>query len=225
MAHGGTLFLDEVGDMSLSTQAKLLRVIQEKEFERLGGVETLKVDVRILAATNRDLEKMAEEGLFRMDLYYRLSVFPVSLPPLRKRADDILDLAESFAKKFSPVPEKPIQISSEASRLLMAYDWPGNIRELENIIERAAVLCGPEGMIEARHLPAWLQARKDEQEPKTLDDAVSALERRLIVEALEETGGHVTRAALKLGLTERKMSLRMNKYKIDFRSFRARKQL
>jgi Nif-specific regulatory protein len=225
MAHGGTLFLDEVGDMSLATQAKLLRVIQEKEFERLGGGETLKVDVRILAATNRDLEKMAEEGLFRMDLYYRLSVFPVSLPPLRKRVDDIMDLAESFAQKFSPHPGKPIQISSEASRLLMAYEWPGNIRELENIIERAAVLCGPEGVIEARHLPAWLQARKDDSEPKTLDDAVASLERRLISEALEATGGHVTQAAGRLGLTERKMSLRMAKYRIDFRQFRGKKQL
>ncbi|MDR2612703.1 MAG: sigma 54-interacting transcriptional regulator [Deltaproteobacteria bacterium] len=223
MAHGGTLFLDEVGDMSLATQAKLLRVIQEKEFERLGGGETLKVDVRILAATNRDLEKMAEEGLFRMDLYYRLSVFPVSLPPLRKRADDIMDLAESFAQKFSPVPGRPIQISSEASRLLMAYEWPGNIRELENIIERAAVLCGPEGVIEARHLPAWLQSRKGEKEPKTLDEAVESLERRLLTEALEATGGHVTRAAGRLGLTERKMSLRMAKYKIDFRKYRSRK--
>jgi Nif-specific regulatory protein len=220
MAHGGTLFLDEVGDMSLATQAKLLRVIQEKEFERLGGGETLKVDVRILAATNRDLEKMAEDGLFRMDLYYRLSVFPVSLPPLRKRADDIMDLAESFAQKFSQQPDRPIQISSEASRLLMSYEWPGNIRELENIIERAAVLCGPEGAIEARHLPAWLQDKKEEKFPKTLDDAVALLERKLINDALETTGGHVTQAASKLGLTERKMSLRMAKYQIDFRTFR-----
>ncbi|MDR1041212.1 MAG: sigma 54-interacting transcriptional regulator [Deltaproteobacteria bacterium] len=224
MAHGGTLFLDEVGDMSLSTQAKLLRVIQEKEFERLGGGETLKVDVRILAATNRDLEKMAEDGQFRMDLYYRLSVFPVSLPPLRKRADDIMDLAESFAQKFSPQPSRPIQISSEASRLLMAYEWPGNIRELENYIERAAVLCGPEGVIEERHLPTWLQAQQDDGEPRTLDDSVASLEKRLISEALESTGGHVTQAAAKLGLTERKMSLRMVKYKIDFRTFRSKRQ-
>jgi Nif-specific regulatory protein len=223
MAHGGTLFLDEVGDMSLSTQAKLLRVIQEKEFERLGGGETLKVDVRIVAATNRDLERMAEEGQFRMDLYYRLSVFPVSLPPLRKRVDDIMELAESFAQKFSPYPDRQIRISSEASRLLMAYEWPGNIRELENIIERAVVLCGPEGTIEARHLPAWLQIQRDDKEPRTLDDAVAVLERRMINEALEVTGGHVTLAAGKLGLSERKMSLRMAKYKIDFRNFRPRK--
>ncbi|MDR2353713.1 MAG: sigma 54-interacting transcriptional regulator [Deltaproteobacteria bacterium] len=223
MAHGGTLFLDEVGDMSLATQAKLLRVIQEKEFERLGGGETIKVDVRIVAATNRDLEKMADDGLFRMDLYYRLSVFPVSLPPLRKRVDDIMDLAESFAQKFSPDPERQIHISSEASRLLLAYDWPGNIRELENIVERAVVLCGPEGKIEARHLPAWLQTQKDEKEPRTLDDAVARLEQKLIQEALDSTGGHVTQAAAKLGLTERKMSLRMAKYKIDYRNFRQKK--
>ncbi|MDR3203964.1 MAG: sigma 54-interacting transcriptional regulator [Deltaproteobacteria bacterium] len=223
MAHGGTLFLDEVGDMSLATQAKLLRVIQEKEFERLGGGETIKVDVRLLAATNRDLEKMAEEGRFRMDLYYRLSVFPLSLPPLRKRVEDIMELAENFALKFSPDQSKPIHISSEASRLLRSYDWPGNIRELENIIERAAVLCGPEVVIEVRHLPVWLQGKRDDNEPKTLDDAVSSLEKRLINEALEATGGHVTQAAARLGLTERKMSLRMEKYNIDYRPFRVKK--
>ncbi|MDR1036752.1 MAG: sigma 54-interacting transcriptional regulator [Deltaproteobacteria bacterium] len=223
MAHGGTLFLDEVGDMSLATQAKLLRVIQEKEFERLGGGESLKVDVRIIAATNRDLEKMAEDGLFRMDLYYRLSVFPVSLPPLRKRMGDVMALAESFAQKLSQKDSKTIQISSEASRLLMAYEWPGNIRELENIIERAVVLCGPEGVIEARHIPVWLQAKKEEKETRTLDDAVASLEQRLISEALEATGGHVMQAADKLGLTERKMSLRMAKYQIDFRQFRPRR--
>ncbi|MDR2442929.1 MAG: sigma 54-interacting transcriptional regulator [Deltaproteobacteria bacterium] len=223
MAHGGTLFLDEVGDMSLATQAKLLRVIQEKEFERLGGGETIKVDVRLLAATNRDLEKMAEEGRFRMDLYYRLSVFPLSLPPLRKRLEDIIDLAETFAVKFSTDPDNPIHISNEAFRLLRAYEWPGNIRELENIIERAVVLCGPDGLIEARHLPTWLQGRQEDKEPRTLDEAVSSLEKRLINEALEATGGHVTQAAARLGLTERKMSLRMEKYNIDFRPFRPKK--
>jgi Nif-specific regulatory protein len=223
MAHSGTLFLDEVGDMSLTTQAKLLRVLQEKEFERLGGGETIKVDVRLVAATNRDLEKMAEESLFRKDLYYRLSVFPLSLPPLRKRVEDIMILAENFAKKFSSDPEKPIRISTEAYKLLRAYEWPGNIRELENIVERAAVLCGPEGLIEARHLPVWLQGRQDEKEPKTLYEAVAILEKRLICEALEATNGHVTLAADRLGLTERKMSLRMNKYDIDFRTFRVKR--
>jgi Nif-specific regulatory protein len=221
MAHGGTLFLDEVGDMSLATQAKLLRVIQEKEFERLGGGQTIKVDVRLVAATNRELEKMAEEGRFRMDLYYRLSVFPLSLPPLRKRVEDIMELAENFAVRFSAEQDKPIHISNEAYSLLRAYEWPGNIRELENIIERAVVLCGPEGIIEARHLPAWLQSQNLKKEPRTLEEAVSSLERRLIIEALEDTAGHVTQAALRLGLTERKMSLRMEKYNIDFRHFRS----
>jgi Nif-specific regulatory protein len=194
MAHGGTLFLDEVGDMSLATQAKLLRVIQEKEFERLGGGQTLKVDVRLVAATNRDLEKMSEEGRFRMDLYYRLSVFPLSLPPLRKRVEDIMELAENFAAKFSADQEKPIHISNEAYILLRAYEWPGNIRELENIIERAVVLCGPEGVIEARHLPAWLQNQSLKNEPKTLEEAFSSLERWIIIEALEDTEGHVFQA-------------------------------
>jgi Nif-specific regulatory protein len=222
MAHGGTLFLDEVGDMSLATQAKLLRVLQEKEFERVGGGETLKVDVRLVAATNRELEKMVEEGGFRQDLYYRLSVFPLSLPPLRKRPEDVMDLAEHFARKFSADPQNPIKISSEAFKLLRAYNWPGNIRELENVVERAAVLCGPEGVVFARHLPVWLQDRENPVEPKTLVDAVAALEKRLISEALEATGGHVTQAAKMLGLTERKMSLRMEKYDIDYRPFRAK---
>jgi Nif-specific regulatory protein len=225
MAHGGTLFLDEVGDMSLSTQAKLLRVLQEKEFERLGGGETLKVDVRLLAATNRDLEKMVEEGRFRQDLYYRLSVFPLSLPPLRQRLEDVMDLAENFARKFSHDPGKPIRISSDAYRLLMDYGWPGNIRELENVVERAAVLCGQDGVIEARHLPVWLRSHPEgETEPQTLREAVDSLEKRLISSALESTCGHVTQAAKRLGLTERKMSLRMEKYQIDYRPFRPRHQ-
>ncbi|MDR1166228.1 MAG: sigma 54-interacting transcriptional regulator [Deltaproteobacteria bacterium] len=224
MAHGGTLFLDEVGDMSLATQAKLLRVIQEKEFERVGGGETLKVDARILAATNRDLEKMAEEGLFRKDLYYRLSVFPVSLPPLRHRREDILELAETFAQKFKLSPQGAARLSGEAAKALLAYDWPGNIRELENVIERAVILLGPlGGEIEARHLPAWLNPSPGARGPDTLQEAVAHLEKMMISEALADTGGRVTQAAEKLGLSERKMSLRMTRYKIDFHDFRGKK--
>jgi Nif-specific regulatory protein len=166
---------------------------------------------------------MVEDGRFRQDLYYRLSVFPLSLPPLRQRLEDIMDLAENFAKKFSTDPRKPIRISSDAYRLLMDYGWPGNIRELENVIERAAVLCGQDGRIEARHLPVWLQIKGDEDGgPRTLKESLALMEKRLIGEALEATGGHVTQAAVRLGLTERKMSLRMEKYAIDFRTFRAK---
>jgi Nif-specific regulatory protein len=135
-----------------------------------------------------------------------------------------MDLAENFAKKFSADPDDPIRVSTEAYRLLMTYEWPGNIRELENVIERAAVLRGQDGLIEARHLPVWLQGREEELEPRTLKEAVAALERRLINEALEMTEGHVTQAAVRLGLTERKMSLRMEKYNIDYRPFRGKSQ-
>jgi Nif-specific regulatory protein len=158
MAQGGTLFLDEIGDMTPLTQSKLLRAIQEKEFERVGGTETIRVDVRLIAATNRDLEEMTGAGLFRQDLYYRLSVFPIILPPLRRRRDDIMPLVVHFIDKISERNHKKIvRIAPEAVTLLMHYDWPGNIRELENVIERAIIICGTDGVIDARYLPVWLQ--------------------------------------------------------------------
>lgn len=217
MAHGGTLFLDEVGDMALPTQAKLLRVLQEKEFERVGGTETLHVDVRLLAATNRNLEAMVGQGTFRQDLYYRLSVFPLMLPPLRGRRGDIMPLAAHFIHKLG----KEARISSPAADMLMSYGWPGNIRELENVIERAVILCGADGEIRVEHLPVWLHgALPAEPAAATLEGALNALEERMIVEALEVAKGNMAKAAASLGVTERIMGLRMKKYSLDFRSFR-----
>ncbi|MDR1243278.1 MAG: sigma 54-interacting transcriptional regulator [Deltaproteobacteria bacterium] len=274
MAHGGTLFLDEVADMTTLTQSKLLRAIQEKEFERVGGSETIRVDVRLIAATNRNLEEMVSAGLFRQDLYYRLSVFPIILPPLRRRRDDIMPLAVHFIDKISEVNHKKIlRIAPDAITMLMQYDWPGNIRELENVIERAIILSGAEGVIDCRHLPAWLQPggtdaanhphasapaeewkkrvadastangngangrRADgygteeeygreaagpftSTEDATLEEALNALEKRMIMESLEESGGNMAKAARKLGITERIMGLRMKKYSLDYRYFR-----
>lgn len=229
MAHGGTLFLDEVGDMTPLTQAKLLRAIQEKEFERVGGAETLRVDVRLIAATNRNLEKMAAQGIFRQDLYYRLSVFPVILPPLRERRDDIMALVTHFVDKASEGNRRKIaRITSQAANLLMAYDWPGNIRELENVVERAVIVCGVDGVIDAQHLPAWLQDLRPAfggegttlGKDATLEQAVEALEKRMIVEALHDSGGNMARTAQRLGVTERIMGLRMKKYGLDYKEFR-----
>lgn len=222
MAHGGTLFLDEVGDMTPLTQAKLLRALQEKEFERVGGTQTLRVDVRMIAATNRDLEKMVASGDFRQDLYYRLSVFPVMLPPLRERKDDIMPLVNHFVDRFSKENQRKIlRISSRATNILISYSWPGNIRELENVIQRAVVVCGLEGIIDVQHLPANIQSDSiDEGHPKTLDEAISSLEQRLIIQALNEEDGNMVKAAEKLGITERIMGLRMKKYGLNYKDFR-----
>lgn len=227
MAHGGTLFLDEVGDLTPLTQAKLLRVLQEKEFERVGGTQSIQVDVRLIAATNRDLEQMVAEGTFRQDLYYRLSVFPVILPPLRKRREDIMPLATHFAEKYGRENGREIRrISAEATGLLTVYPWPGNIRELENVMERAVVLCGPAGVIEAAHLPPALQGMEAEaascgySSDDTLEAALGALELRMIIEALNKARGNMAKAAARLGITERIMGLRMKKYNLSFKDFR-----
>ncbi|MCX7781992.1 MAG: sigma 54-interacting transcriptional regulator, partial [Negativicutes bacterium] len=157
MAHGGTIFLDEIGDLPLSIQAKLLRVLQDKTFERVGGTEVIKVNVRVITATNRDLEKFVKEGKFREDLYYRLNVFPIFIPPLRERKTDILELANHFVEKFSRENNKYVKrISTPAIDMLMSYHWPGNVRELENIIERAVILT-TDDVIHGHHLPPTLQ--------------------------------------------------------------------
>ena len=228
MAHGGTLFLDEVGDMTPLTQAKLLRALQEREFERVGGTQTHRVDVRLIAATNRDLEGMVERGAFRQDLYYRLSVFPLILPPLRERREDIMPLVTHFVDRACAGNKRKIaRITTRASDLLTAYEWPGNIRELENVIERAVILCGVDGVIDSRHLPVWLQTARADTSLAcsgrgTLEESLNALEERLIVDALRENGGNMARAAQALGVTERIMGLRMKKYALDYRAFRSR---
>ena len=217
LANDGTIFLDEIGDLSPSTQVKLLRVLQEKEFERVGGTSTIKVNVRIIAATNRPLENMMKKNQFREDLYYRLNVFPIHLPLLKDRRSDIMLLADHFTEKYGKSTDKPIKrISTPAIELFMSYHWPGNIRELENCIERA-VLLSSDGVIHGHHLPPSLQSAESTgtQLNETLKTAVEKLEKELIFDSLKTSKGNKAKAARQLGLTERKMGLRVDKYHID----------
>jgi Nif-specific regulatory protein len=221
-AHGGTLFMDEVGELSPTVQAKLLRALQEGEFERVGGSETIKVDVRIIAATNRDLAALVREGRFREDLYYRLNVFPIHMPPLRDRDSDILLLADHFVKKFSKMNPKPVRrISTPAIDALMSYHWPGNVRELENVIKRAIIL-SDDGVIHAYHLPPTLQSAESSgtRYRGGLEERLAAVELELIVDALKASRGNMAAAARELGITERVMALRVKNHGIDYRLFR-----
>ena len=221
LADGGTIFLDEIGDLSPSTQVKLLRVLQEKEFERVGGTKTIGVNVRLIAATNRPLEEMMKQNLFREDLYYRLNVFPIHLPLLKDRRSDIMLLADHFTEKYSKSTGKTIRrISTPAIELFMSYHWPGNIRELENCIERA-VLLSTDGVIHGHLLPPSLQSAESTgtELHETLKTTVEKLEKELIFDALKTSRGNKAKAARQLGLTERKMGLRVDKYKIDIKQF------
>jgi Nif-specific regulatory protein len=223
LADGGTIFLDEVGEMSLPTQAKLLRIIQEKEFERVGGSKTIKTDVRIIAATNRNLEEQIRQGSFREDLFYRLNIFPITVPPLRERKTDILLLADYFVEKFNKANHKGIRrISTTAIDMLIRYHWPGNVRELQNCIERAVIL-SEDNVIHGYHLPPSLQTAESSGTPYTgdLQQKLDAIEREMIIEALKRTKGNMTKAANELGLSDRIMGLRMKKFNIDYRKFRA----
>jgi Nif-specific regulatory protein len=216
------MFLDEVGDFSPTTQVKLLRILQEKEFERVGGTTTIKTDVRVIAATNRELTKLIAEGKFREDLYYRLNVFTIHIPPLRERKTDIPLLANHFVEKYNAENHKDIRrISTHALDLLMSYEWPGNVRELENCIERAVILSDDE-VIHAHHLPPTLQTAevKSVEYSGVLEATLDSVERDLIVDALKEARGNKAKAARSLGMTERVMGLRVNKYGIDPRRFR-----
>lgn len=222
LANGGTIFLDEIGDLSPTTQVKLLRVLQEKEFERVGGNDTIRTNVRIITATNRNLEELLEQGSFREDLYYRLNVFPVHIPPLRDRKSDILLLTDHFVEKYSNQNGSAIRrISTPAIDLLMNYHWPGNVRELENCIERA-VLLSVDGVIHSHHLPPSLQSAESTgtRLKGTLVDALDGLERELVCDALKSTKGNMAKAARLLGVTERMMGLRVGKHDIDPRQFR-----
>ncbi|MCF8037271.1 MAG: nif-specific transcriptional activator NifA [Desulfobacteraceae bacterium] len=217
IAHKGTLFLDEIGAISPEVQAKLLRVLQERELERVGGNKTVKVDVRILAATNKNLEQSVAEGLFRSDLYYRINVFPIYLPPLRERKTDVLALADFFLEKYVRENNKEIlRFSTPAIDMLMSYHWPGNVRELENCIERAVLLC-EDKVIHSYHLPPTLQTGKESGTlpSQTMDQAVEKLEREMIVEALKHNRGNMSQAAQTLGSTLRKISYKVNKYGIN----------
>ena len=222
LADGGTIFLDEIGDLSPMTQVKLLRVLQEQEFERVGGTETIKVNVRVIAATNANLEKLMEQGKFREDLYYRLNVFSIFLPPLRERKTDILLLADHFLVKYARKHGKAIRrISTPAIDMLMRYHWPGNVRELENCIERAVLVC-EDRVIHSYHLPPTLQtAESSNTTPQmSLDQAVAAYEKEIIQDALKTSRGVVARAARLLSTTERIMGYKIKKYKIDISRFK-----
>ncbi|MBM3161757.1 MAG: GAF domain-containing protein [Chlorobi bacterium] len=222
LAHTGTIFLDEIGELSLPVQAKLLRILQEKEFERVGGSKTIKVDVRVIAATNRNLEELIREGLFREDLFYRLNIFPITVPPLRERKTDILLLADYFVEKYNRTNQKGVRrISTTSIDMLMRYHWPGNVRELENCIERAVIL-SEDNVIHGYHLPPSLQTAESSGTPYTgsLQQKLDSIENEMIIEALKRTKGNMSRAAAQLGLSDRIMGLRVKKFNIDYRKFR-----
>lgn len=221
-ADGGTIFLDEVGELSLGAQAKLLRVLQERTFERVGGGRTVTVNLRVLAATNRDLAEMVRSGTFRQDLYFRLNVFPLVIPPLRERGDDIITLSEYFVSKFSTENGKQVdRITTSALRMLMGYHWPGNVRELENVIERAVILAEDDA-IHGHDLPLPVQSAvfADDEDRHGLEARLAALEYAMLVEALRLHGGNLTRAAKELNLTRRTLTLRMKKYNLAYKAFR-----
>lgn len=222
VAEGGTLFLDEIGELNLTTQVKLLRVLQEREFERLGGTETIRTNIRLIAATNKDLEKAISAGEFREDLYYRLNVFSIFVPPLRERKPDILLLADYFLEKFSREHGKQVKrIATPAIDMLSSYHWPGNVRELANVMERAVVVCDSQ-VIHAHHLPPTLQTAEASgtSQTTTLKDSLEAFEKDSLQDALKSARGNRARAARLLGTTERIFNYRVRKYRIDYRRFK-----
>jgi Nif-specific regulatory protein len=225
-ANGGTLFLDEIGDFSAITQVKLLRALQERQFERVGSNRVLETNARILVATNRDLENAMEDGSFRQDLYYRVNVFPIFLPPLRERKDDILLLADHFAEQYSAKMKRSIRrISTPAINMMVAYHWPGNVRELENCIERA-VLLSTDNVIHSHHLPPTLQTSdaSDTVGVGSLQERVRLVERDVIVDALKRTNGNLTAAAHDLASTPRIITYKVKELGIDYRRYRRKKR-
>lgn len=217
MAHGGTVFLDEVGEIPLSIQTKLLRVIQDREFERVGSTRTVKVNVRLITATNRDIRAMVERGDFREDLFYRLCVFPIFVPPLRKRKTDVPLLADYFLERYAKEYNKNVKrLSSAVIDMLYVYHWPGNVRELENVIERALLVCDSE-VVYPRHMPPTLQtAEASNTEPRgSLKEMVEAYERDVIVDALKSARGNMASAARALGSTQRIFCYKVHKYSVN----------
>ena len=220
-ANGGTLFLDEIGDFSPATQVKLLRVLQDRQFERVGSNRTQRANVRIVAATNRDLEQAVETAAFRQDLYYRVNVFPIFLPPLRDRRDDILLLADHFVEAYSPRMGKDVRrISTPAINMMIAYHWPGNVRELENSIERA-ILLSTDGVIHGHHLPPSLQTSdaSDTVGSGSFKQRVALFEREIIVDALKRSGGNVAASARDLSTTARILRYKIDRLGIEPRQF------
>jgi DNA-binding NtrC family response regulator len=218
LADRGTLLIDEIGDVPVATQVKLLRFLQEKEIERVGGTKTIKLDVRVLAATNRDLKKRIEESLFREDLYYRINVISIQVPPLRDRREDIPLLVQSFLARLEKEIGKKGTIDEEALSLLQMYDWPGNVRELENVIERALVLA-EQASVMAKDLPQEIRggegakaAREEYYEVSGLQGQIERIEREIIRKALEDTDWNQTKAAQELGLKRSSLQYKMKKY-------------
>ncbi|MBN2436852.1 MAG: sigma 54-interacting transcriptional regulator [Spirochaetes bacterium] len=220
LANGGTIFLDEIGDLALPLQVKLLRVLQERFVERVGGVEPIPIDVRVIAATHQNLEKKIELNEFRSDLYYRLNVFPVNVPALRERKADILALVNHFCEKFSKETQKSInRVSSEAIDMLVAYHWPGNIRELENCINRAVILA-EEGVIRSYHLPPTLQIAENVSGSSSFENMVNNFEKEIIIDYLKITEGNISKAAEMLGTTKRILTYKVKKLEIDCDRFK-----
>ncbi|OLN30938.1 sigma-54 interaction domain-containing protein [Desulfosporosinus metallidurans] len=219
LAHSGTIFLDEIGDMSYTMQAKLLRVLQEKEFERVGGTKTIKIDIRVIAATNRDLESMIKKGTFRRDLYYRLNIVPLNLTPLRERKDDLLALAKTFLDQFAREVGHELTLSPQVVRFFQEYDWPGNIRELQNVLEHASIVCS--GMtIEIYHLPAQIiPANRDQykikNKPYAVKEIVASVEKELILSALVTYKNNRTKAMKALGFSRRVFYDKLRRYGIE----------
>ena len=215
-AQGGTLFLDEIGDLPLDLQPKLLSVLQDREFQRVGGETTLSVDVRIIAATNIDFEQEIEEGSFRKDLFYRLSVIPFELPPLRERSDEVAALCEGLLMKIAQRQKRETRLSKEALRLLQSYDWPGNIRQLENVLERASAFCS-DGVIEEEDLPREIR-RAEEEEGLALKGlggvSLARLEKEALIQTLELCGGNKAEAARRLGVTEKSVYNKLKRHNL-----------
>ncbi len=220
-AEGGTLFLDEIGDFTPQVQVKLLRVIQEKQYERVGSSQTMKADVRIITATNRNLEEAIKDNSFRQDLYYRINVFPIYLPPLRERKSDILLLSNHFVKKYSRQMGKDVdRISTTAINMLCAYNWPGNVRELENCIEHA-VLLSTNKVVHGHNLPETLQMPRemDMSAPGSLKQKIEIMEKDLITDSLKRNNGNVSAVARELGITGRMVRYKLEKMRIDAHRF------
>jgi len=227
LANGGTIFLDEIGDMPLATQAKLLRVLQEKEFERVGGNQTIRVDVRFIAATNKNLMEMVKQGTFREDLYYRLNVFSIYLPSLRERKEDIPLLTDHFLEGM----ENPVKLSPQSLQILTTYSWPGNIRELQNTLERAAVLTDT-GMIDPPHLAVHINGdlpaqvlQRPESTQSSIDERLEEIEKGLIIEALNRSGGVQVKAAEILGINQRSLWHRIKKLGVDVETLKSQQKM
>ena len=222
MAHGGTIFLDEIGSLALESQGKLLRVLQERELERLGGNHVIKANIRLIAATNKDLARCVEKGTFREDLFYRLNVYPIYMPALREREADILLLADYFLEKYAEEYGKNIKrISTPAIEALTQYHWPGNVRELENCMERAVLLCDDQ-VIHSYHLPPTLQTAQETgtQQTQSLTEAAERFEREMLIDALKSSRGNMRKASLALKTTERIFGYKIRKYGIEPKRYR-----